>query len=570
MSTPDRTYLLRKRQHLTTTLIESPYDLILYLERAVAHSSLGYPDLAAGDAYRALLLADEVRDEGFEYHALAKDALSWHAESGLTPEVLLPAGCVEGPLDDDDDQYGDGGGGGGGVLPLSALLRLASVRAFQLLASSLLRIGCLRSAAEFCDRGLALVPENGGLKATKAAVYQAARERLGLAAESSNDLMDPQSLPDRGLVRREVYPWNEYEPDRFSEEAIGFLNGQLDKVAPKVEVRVSRLPVLVGDEEGGDDAPGAGDGEGEEKEVAMCNQLGLFAKEDIAPGEVVLDEYSVLTANNRHKESACDACGEEIPGLHSAEDGGDGKQPVPCSECDDTVFCSEACLEAALEQYHPAVCDKDIDSIAKDPEAKDIDQSLYLLLLARVLAMAEHQGIHPLEVKEVKYIWGDFLPSPASHPTLPFSFTYNISLPLHLLERMDINIYTHLPSSDLWILNTLYAKFRGTASARKNPRDGRPDLAAVHPLWCLANHDCDPNVTWLWEGGRMVLRARETRVVSGEKGGLKKGEEVLNHYCDVELPVRLRREWARGSLGGWCMCGRCRREAKEEVKGEGR
>jgi hypothetical protein len=67
------------------------------------------------------------------------------------------------------------------------------------------------------------------------------------------------------------------------------------------------------------------------------------------------------------------------------------------------------------------------------------------------------------------------------------------------------------------------------------------------------------------------LRARETRVVSGEKGGLKKGEEVLNHYCDVELPVRLRREWARGSLGGWCMCGRCRREAKEEEeeKGEG-
>ncbi|KAL2164589.1 hypothetical protein VTH06DRAFT_3806, partial [Thermothelomyces fergusii] len=37
--------------------------------------------------------------------------------------------------------------------------------------------------------------------------------------------------------------------------------------------------------------------------------------------------------------------------------------------------------------------------------------------------------------------------------------------------------------------------------------------------------------------------------------------EILNHYCDVNLPVQQRREWAQGSLGGWCMCRRCREEA---------
>ena len=125
---------------------------------------------------------------------------------------------------------------------------------------------------------------------------------------------------------------------------------------------------------------------------------------------------------------------------------------------------------------------------------------------------------------------------------------------------MDVDIYAALPEYDLWVVNTLYAKFRGTASARKNPCDGRPDVAAVHPYWCLANHDCDPNVTWDW-GGRMVLRAREQRVVGGRPGGIKRGQEILNHYCDVSLPVQQRREWARGSLGGWCMCSRCRTEA---------
>jgi hypothetical protein len=49
--------------------------------------------------------------------------------------------------------------------------------------------------------------------------------------------------------------------------------------------------------------------------------------------------------------------------------------------------------------------------------------------------------------------------------------------------------------------------------------------------------------------------------VGGRPGGIKKGEEILNHYCDVDLPVQQRREWARGSLGGWCMCKRCRDEA---------
>ncbi|KAL1843425.1 hypothetical protein VTJ49DRAFT_1775 [Mycothermus thermophilus] len=481
---PSLDTLLERRQQLTDALSESPYDLILYLERAVVYSSLAYPDLAASDAYRALLLADEVRDEGFEYHEEAKEALESYSEIRPCPEVLNHGRLVEelnlpSAEEESDDES-----------RCEALADLASVRSFQILAKSLLLVGCLRSALEFCERGLAKLPHNTELNETKASIEQAARKRLGLR---DDEPVEVQDLPDRGLVRREVYPWNTYEPDRFSDESLAFLNKLLAEVAPKVEVRVSRLPVLVANDGESGTNP---DSKEEHGEIPMCNQLGLFAKEPISPGEVVLDEYSLLTANNRHKESACDACGTELSAA-------DVSQAVSCPECDDTIFCDETCLNAALEQYHPAVCDMDVDSIAKDPEAKDVDESLYLLLLARLLAMAAHQGVHPLEVKEVKYIWGDFLPTPLSQtdPTLPFTFTHTLQLPLHLLERMDINIYTTLPSHDQWILNTCLAKFRGTASARKNPRDGRPDLAAVHPLWCLANHDCDPNVTWRWEGG---------------------------------------------------------------------
>jgi hypothetical protein len=36
---------------------------------------------------------------------------------------------------------------------------------------------------------------------------------------------DPKDLPDQGSVRR-TYPWNTYEPDRFSEETLGLLNDE--------------------------------------------------------------------------------------------------------------------------------------------------------------------------------------------------------------------------------------------------------------------------------------------------------------------------------------------------------
>lgn len=541
--------LLQQRDHLTDALSMAPYDLILYLRRAAVYTELAYPDLSAGDAYRALLLTDEVRDEGFEYHVQARTALERYGNHPL-PEVLAHGGLRHG------SPGMANGFGPRGPEHFQELAALASVRCFQMLSLSLLLCGCLRSAFNFCQRGLDRMPENMDLLELKGYIEQAARRRQVLP----DGPITASSLPDHGLVRREVYPWNSHEPNRLSQETLDVLNKELVVVAPKCQVRVSTLPILL---EGGSDTDG-------DDILPTCDQLGLFAKEDIAPGEDVLQEYSLLTANNRHKESTCDACGSELPSLTP------DSTAVSCPECQDTVFCDDFCFSKAQEQYHPALCEKDVDSVAKDPKASESDESLHVLLLVRLLAMATHQDVHPLDMKEIKYIWGDFVPStsnemdlshnagPPPEWTLPFSFRYNIEIPFHVLERMDMDIYANLDKYDLWVFNTAFAKFRGTASARKSGRDGRPDVAAVHPLWCLANHDCDPNVTWEW-GGRMRLWARDARVVGPAAGGIKAGKEILNHYCDVRLAVRDRREWARGSLGGWCMCQRCRDETAAET-----
>jgi len=224
---PPRGPLLQRRQQLTEALARTPYDLILYLERAVVYFELAYPDLAVGDAYRALLLADEVRDESFEYHDQAKESLRGYRTTPC-PEVLNHGSLVE-DLDRLIDGYGAEAAG-----EYNILANIASVRCFQVISLSLLLCGCLKSALEFCERGLKMVPHNRELHEIKGYIEQVARRRL---RKGPNDPIEINNLPDRGAVRREVYPWNTYEPDRFSEESLSFLNSQLSKIAPKCKSR---------------------------------------------------------------------------------------------------------------------------------------------------------------------------------------------------------------------------------------------------------------------------------------------------------------------------------------------
>lgn len=383
------------------------------------------------------------------------------------------------------------------------------------------------------------------------------------------DERSANNWPSSGLVRREVYPWNEFEPDRFA--VIDAINVMMDKVAPKLQVRAVKLPALAN-----------------QAASESSEQLGVVAKEDIAPGETVLVEGSLLTVNNRLQDTLCDACSSDLPSLKDS-----GRDAiVSCSDCE-VIYCCQECYDAAMEHYHPAVCERDVEAIMRDPDPKAAAESLYCLLLLRCFALAETRQCQPLDLEEIKYIWGDFnqdtgktwplQPKPedpktafAGMPrTLPFSFEYNVRLPFHMLEKMDIDIFANL-HYDVWTFNTLYAKFRGTASARLSGAGGSiargPDVCAVHPMWCMANHSCDPNVSWEW-GGNIKLAAREKRAEwVGRDGkhtpnepGVRKGEEVLNHYCDLDLPVKERREWASGALGGDCQCERCVWEAAQQA-----
>ncbi|CAK7269023.1 hypothetical protein SEPCBS119000_003357 [Sporothrix epigloea] len=604
--------LLEQRQELSDAIRKEPNDVVLYLRRAVVYSDMGYPDLAIGDTYRVERLMAQMTiyvDETASKQAYA--ALRCYAENIMAvrqaeavPKVLhgvtleqteaessngkFVFGSRQAGLDTDlyiDDLDDDP------LFPLCKTLAfIIRTRNYQIASFNLLLCGCLSWAHYYCDQGLHEDPGNKELLQIRALVKTACRQRLeqGGGNYANYDKIEP---PDRGFVRREVYPWNTHEPDRCSPASLAFLNEQLAKVAPKCEVRAVQLPVLAA--QGSRESAAASE---------KCWQLGIFAKEPIAAGEVVLREYSLLTACKRQTAAACDVCSSDISGK---DDQTDGKyisvdSTVSCHHCH-AMFCGEECYKRALGAYHPPDCPwKEFAYLFEGYSTRVANDELYLLLVIRILSMAKLQNCHPLELKEIKYLWGDFVPAATNtqntdilhHLTpyspeviamaaaggyapatwsLPFDYGVNISKPLRLMEEMGLYTNPDVAEMGVWVTNTLYAKLRGTASARNSRRDGPTDVAAVHPLWSLANHDCDPNVTWEW-GGCMVLRAKEERVQLAEDkaagstrpGGIAAGQEILNHYCDVDLPVQLRREWTRGTLGGTCMCQRCQNEAAAE------
>jgi len=112
-----------------------------------------------------------------------------------------------------------------------------------MLVSCLSTCGNLRSAAEFCHRGLEKHPSDPELVAIKGQIEARAANK-GPPNSTTSGILNMEDYPDRGLVRREIYPWNTHDPDRYSEGSVKYLNEIMQKVAPKLTVGITELDDL--------------------------------------------------------------------------------------------------------------------------------------------------------------------------------------------------------------------------------------------------------------------------------------------------------------------------------------
>ena len=550
--------LLLQRHQLTSRLRASGLQPRTLLRRAAIYEGLGYPELAVADAYVAFTVAE------------------YEADGGGDGDLVV-----------DWEEEGDGEEG------VKRVMR----RAVGVVRRALGALGCeeeVRTRWEGIERGLEEADEAEG--------EDEGGEGEGWCMFHPDEVDSWDETFHYGLSRREVYPWNAYEGDRMSDSALREINQRLqDASESQLVVRKTILPDVSSKAVSLEDQA-AKLNVGVDSGKAENAQLGLFATRDLPPNTVILHERSALTAIRPHGEALCDACAGDLSDVPS-----EARQLCPgCG----IPFCSAECLDIGMKTYHapntaddetdegfpPAATpfcpgssgEADIANLGRAESSDTPEWDLYFLLVTRALQMAETLDCHPLEIWECKYLWGSFeaaVSAEALNPgrrftlkrTLPFSMRHHVELPLQWFELLLLSRAESAPYArkwvdryDWWVIQTLYAKFRGVADARLSSWTGEPETAGVFPLWCLANHSCDARVTW--EGGGVRrLRVRGERVVpkegegTTEWEGLKAGEETWNHYTDVREPdYRIRRDRLRELLGGDCRCTRCMAEEKEQ------
>lgn len=585
--------LLLRRHYLTEQIADfgKCYPPTI-LERAQTYEALEYDDLAAFDGYVVYTLCQkELSDEfvtDLEAHSL--DGECWHPQ----------------PKD----------------------VRQLMIQSLALLVRCLTRLGAIEDARVKRDElreqiALTVDDSEADQHAKDEDSYFSWRSVLRGPERNMENLKDKleKSPPSKfGRSRREIYPWSTREPARNTPESVSELNKYLSNIAPNLEAKVTALPDF--------------DDKGDATEE-VSYQLGLFAKADLLPGQEVLNEKSILTAIRPLEDALCDACAQELEGLPFEQ----------IRQCDgedcDVTFCSQDCKDRAVSGYHrpniestedgddsdeeeeevtngvnslttedeeeiahdskqedspaPFCGNQDISLIGRPTNTDTAEWDLYFLLLTRSISMSMTQSMHPLNLSETKFLWGDFDLSPftsllfdpensslpSSHlRTLPFSLKHSIQHPLDFFATLSLNYpsatpYTRswLENLDPWILQTLFAKFRGVANATQSTFDGQPEIAAVHAGWSLANHSCAPNVRWNPIGvrryhvrsGDEVLRVGDDGTGEGGWNGIKAGEEVFSHYTDVRRDVVERRLRLREVLGGKCRCKRCLVESGDRV-----
>lgn len=468
----------------------SPGHLPALLNRSLAYIALGYPELATVDAYRAAVSADAIRGDPSiiahpRFQAAAKyfRAEKLHKESGAVwtspPGCSAGSGWLTSPLasiflgmeisSDDKDNNALCNG-----LELRALYRLmgalwecgsGAVReALDMLSDVCKRYNLTTMERHwFYELGNQMLDEISIMLESDKSPYNS---QGGSKDRYWNDLENRTTM-----VTREVYPWNNFEPNYRDEDAVKVLQEYTDIFAQPCMAEFYQFSA--------DEAP----------------TVGLAAARDIYPGEVALTESSIIQVSTEStgwsEKYFCDGCGASLilPNeyLHSiysrprgwsplatssaslsthkntSDDDSQSETDVPifsqqqkkdpdsfpspprsprtpnppappphraqtkepefrlCPSCGEVAFCTAEC-EVQSSAFHNPLCTTWTESELREgyrnkgPNGNtSVHPKLHCihdLLFVRLIAIALESNSHPLAVSEVRYLNGGLWPRP--------------------------------------------------------------------------------------------------------------------------------------------------------------
>lgn len=499
---------------LTKSVNKEPTNPTPWVHRAHQLNMMGYAELAAGDAWKAILLIDlqvlALRNQQVETTAV---------EAGKRLDVLI------------------------------GQLRTA----YQELIGSLDMLQDYQSLSDICEEGIGKYGRNSQdffvvHRASAMANVREIQERSKMESVMSKGQKDHYQHmygADESNVRLQS-GWTQFLPYPFmpakylvrQDDTVKEAQALFQLASSSCELSYSNVSGI------SDISP---------------NVLGVFATRDISPSEHLLEDFTAIAACEVSASAPstvslggttaimCDNCyGQTTSTLSISPD------------CCRTSYCSQRCLDLALSTYHKVLCGKNFDWLYQEAQKKPRPLNLNGPIWLRILATCVQSRQHPLEHPAIARLVPCY-----STGCRKWSFVANYTQPTRILKQLGINPFKDR-RYETWVLQTIWARVVNNQDENPSGIDGNP-VRTISPLYCFFNHSCERNAGWSGktEEEHPYCSGGSTKVFHAKRQ-IKKGEEICVSYVAFsgretkEERLEVTMSWF--GVGGECGCSKCRRE----------
>ncbi|MCJ1351948.1 MAG: hypothetical protein MMC33_001932 [Icmadophila ericetorum] len=498
-----------------------PHHPVSWFQRGQYLAELGFIDLAAGDCFKAIALANAALDKNPEtivFGELVRIEIAmslWFLNNPKFRRMTTQS------LNDEVDR----------------MLSQARLGGYSTLTGIMFDMvaywDVVNMGVETVEKALARPPvdsKEGAMFLSLAERPAQAAERLREGIPRLRNLMEtPFALIEGirvGYTYGRPWPWMKISHIRRSKKLTEEINKEMLIASDgMLEVRYSRVKDSAQYISTSNDNPS-------KSKSQTQDVLGVFTTRDIFDGETALIDRTLIAAldydKKSHPEPHCNHCLQ----LSSC--------PVHCTTCD-TAYCSKECKNLARHVYHKVLCGKDFTFLHAYGQP---DESQYAFLLLRILAMCVQSNTHPLEHPLIARLTASYEGDHLEAWSLP---SY-ILKPHQILEKLGVDPYTD-PRFDTWVIRTIMSRLLTNLCSSKR-------FAALRPLYSMMNHSCRPSLEYLEDVG---MPGNGTNLALLASRDIRKGEEVFVSYIDIERYKT--REERRKKLfpwfGGDCACERC-------------
>lgn len=568
---------LQQRDGILGELAVFPYNPICYANLASAYNQLGFTDIAASNAYKAILLVEcALYDSTTSY-----PSLPYLRENILTFMRLMLVTNSRCRIDD----------------------QLNEIRAYayrELLFA-------LKYSGAFWD---------GLLEGKKAKeLYPGDRRILNLMDELRDNYLDrckfsennldknqQKTFSKRGKIITLQYPWLDAKLFYRTPEMLRQVNESLKTSCCEVK------PVVFGADSRNLTPPA---------ENTDVGSLGVFATKNILKGELFMVDHTVLSVTSvaGSKKHHCDACQSFLLYPYFPRENGPREKVYPKC-CKSVAYCSIKCRDEAAG-LHSVICGKPLDylyeevKVIQDAESQENGYMPRSLLLCRVIAAIipeiRRTGTHPLQHNLTARLVANYSPANVRHEEKnsgTWTFKQNVVQPTKFLLQIGVDIF-RTRNWDQEVIQTLdwrvqnnanmgLSSFypKGSPESQQAKREGIDNLInsnSINPNYIFFNHSCLYNANWsgstecdtdyrsmtdmkgnILGGGNSAVRCFAVR-------NIKKDEEIFISYVGETRKYKIsakKRKWCRDSLNKWfpggCGCAICEEENRLKEAGNDR